>query len=769
VYEAPRGDSQLPPVHGWATAEMYQDGDYQPPTSVTHVPQAEYAAAPVTNAQVREFPAGSTNRVDTISTSQIQLFEDTDPFDSNFRLSSIGPGQNTDKKNKDAAGSTVMELQATPFDILVAGAAGKGAQINGWYRQVGQFMGKPKFRHVCGRSIIYCRRDVWRINEVYEAFQSDSQVPPSHGWATAKIYQDDDHQPPTVTHVPQAVVGDSVRAREDFKSSYGTPILKNWMGIVKRKYPDGDAWVDFENLADLVVDNANVHLLEVIQACADLEIPEELTSQELTSQETTHTSQQPVDIGEVNLGFRSEARMRSVSTVREQKWFRVEILEIGLDSDVAVEDISCAFVDCDRMAELARVSNFTRVEHGLGMKALPLQTEEFCFTRNQKFSLVVRKSSTANLPEPAESSMMDGINRAIQVIEHEVGRAVHAVENEVAHLAELAHITAAKDRPKLRDDEEYEDAIAKTVIRSESFFDLGFWDYLELESPRGATPIGKLLLKITPLSQSVGLPFATLANDSEYMIADKIVTHTWGDKFFHMMGAVLADALNLFTYQEISEKMSDGQFDNLRSQLEKNGKMTAAYWICCFSVNQHAAICGDNLPAPCKCRTKKFLRGEHSEMNKFDHMMLFLKVKHIDICHQEGDPLRKRFGELVAADTDFTIFERIWCVAELVEADKSNIDQIVKVHSFSAFQEKRGKVEDIDVDQSKATCEADKVMILNKISDKKRFNEKVKRLLRQKFNSIEAFALSAAAMSAFQVPDVFGQTDTLDTADSVPV
>ena len=39
------------------------------------------------------------------------------------------------------------------------------------------------------------------------------------------------------------------------------------------------------------------------------------------------------------------------------------------------------------------------------------------------------------------------------------------------------------------------------------------------------------------------------------------------------------------------------------------------------------------------------------------------------------------FGQVIAVDSEFEIFGRAWCLAELVEARKQGMEQTVKVHS----------------------------------------------------------------------------------------
>jgi hypothetical protein len=281
-----------------------------------------------------------------------------------------------------------------------------------------------------------------------------------------------------------------------------------------------------------------------------------------------------------------------------------------------------------------------------------------------------------------------------------------------------------------------EEEIAKASIHAERFFDEGFRDYIDLE---GVPSLGQLLIRISPLTEDVGFPYAVLVSGGEYKLADKIVSHTWSDKFFHMVAAVLADASNQCTYEDIAKQMSAGQFEDVQALLDDTGAMEVVYWICCFAVNQHGAHCHENLPKPCNCRTKKHLRGKLSEMNKFDVMMRYLKVRNIERSNQncEGRPSTKRLGQVCAIDTGFEVFTRTWCLAELVEADNSFIDQVLVIHSYPTLQDVCGQVDGINIQHANVTCEEDKRMILAKIADTRAFNDKVRSLVSQIFTSME--------------------------------
>ena len=67
------------------------------------------------------------------------------------------------------------------------------------------------------------------------------------------------------------------------------------------------------------------------------------------------------------------------------------------------------------------------------------------------------------------------------------------------------------------------------------------------------------------------------------------------------------------------------------------------------------------------------------EMNKFDDMMAFLKralrPKAGSSCWARFLVLEARLEQVIAMDVDFILLTRVWCMAELVEADSLHIHQ----------------------------------------------------------------------------------------------
>ncbi|CAL1146192.1 unnamed protein product, partial [Cladocopium goreaui] len=59
-------------------------------------------------------------------------------------------------------------------------------------------------------------------------------------------------------------------------------------------------------------------------------------------------------------------------------------------------------------------------------------------------------------------------------------------------------------------------------------------------------------------------------------------------------------------------------------------------------------------------------------------------------------------------DVNFTLLTRVWCVAELVEADHLHISQAVKIHSGASRDVCLGRLASSDVRQAEASFPADK-------------------------------------------------------------
>lgn len=105
-----------------------------------------------------------------------------------------------------------QQREPNAFDIMVNGAGGVGAGVNGQYTKVGELNGKPKYQHVYGESIIYFHAidGRWKINDedyasewYYSAPTGDIASPCSGTWTTEGYVHKNAEPPPTISYVPQ--------------------------------------------------------------------------------------------------------------------------------------------------------------------------------------------------------------------------------------------------------------------------------------------------------------------------------------------------------------------------------------------------------------------------------------------------------------------------------------------------------------------------------------------------------------------------------------
>ena len=104
-------------------------------------------------------------------------------------------------------------------------------------------------------------------------------------------------------------------------------------------------------------------------------------------------------------------------------------------------------------------------------------------------------------------------------------------------------------------------------------------------------------------------------------------------------------------------------------------------------------------------------------MNKFDDMMAFLARK---------DP---NFTEVIAVDANLDLFGRAWCVAELFEAHRMGMAQNLMLRNTATLMTRQSTLQDIRVEDMKASRPEDVQQIIEKIPDKKAFNEKLQELI----------------------------------------
>ena len=95
---------------------------------------------------------------------------------------------------------------------------------------------------------------------------------------------------------------------------------------------------------------------------------------------------------------------------------------------------------------------------------------------------------------------------------------------------------------------------------------------------------------IIPCTKEMRCAYAELEGPRR---AEKMVTHSWQNLFCDLIAAVIADAVQETSFDLVASLLeSDASI--LETLLEQKGTADNVYWICAFSVNQHAGICGGN-------------------------------------------------------------------------------------------------------------------------------------------------------------------------------
>merc|ERR1712012_1274148 len=94
------------------------------------------------------------------------------------------------------------------------------------------------------------------------------------------------------------------------------------------------------------------------------------------------------------------------------------------------------------------------------------------------------------------------------------------------------------------------------------------------------------------------------------------------------------------------------------------------------------------------------------------------------LCARKAD-----FSHVVAVDEHLDVFSRIWCIAELVMSYRLHLDQVIKVHSAASLEKGIKLLHDLDVSKAEASRSEDKVAILAKIPDVKKFNQELHDIL----------------------------------------
>eukprot|EP00747_Dinoflagellata_sp_TGD_P115577 gnl/TRDRNA2_/TRDRNA2_172191_c1_seq3.p1 gnl/TRDRNA2_/TRDRNA2_172191_c1~~gnl/TRDRNA2_/TRDRNA2_172191_c1_seq3.p1 ORF type:complete len:370 (-),score=37.64 gnl/TRDRNA2_/TRDRNA2_172191_c1_seq3:319-1428(-) len=214
----------------------------------------------------------------------------------------------------------------------------------------------------------------------------------------------------------------------------------------------------------------------------------------------------------------------------------------------------------------------------------------------------------------------------------------------------------------------------------------------------------------------MGVALATIWNAGQPVLPTRMVTHNWANRFRDLVAAIIAEALELQEFERIATKLSSAEgVAELKTVLHKRNVLDITYWVCAISVNQHSSICHNLM---CTCNHPKFLNDEpRCEINKFDDMMMFLK---------EQVPTVR---QVICVDNDFQLFWRAWCVAELVQANQSSIEQYLVIASRTALDANYNRLGNLNVSECQASRKEDKEYIISKIIDIDHFNNELQRLI----------------------------------------
>lgn len=225
---------------------------------------------------------------------------------------------------------------------------------------------------------------------------------------------------------------------------------------------------------------------------------------------------------------------------------------------------------------------------------------------------------------------------------------------------------------------------------------------------------------------------ATKLNAGERRAPNKMITHHWANLWTHTIAAVVADAFDCPTYGHIAEELKSK--DSTRAWMRRaheGGLDEVTYWLCPFSVNQHQSICAgfaegaepekdtvlDTVYELCSCGLPKHFDGDECEMNKFSEMMYKLG-------RNNG-----RFGHVIVVDSNFDVFGRAWCVAELAQGKRDGLEQTLKIADLGVVKKHREKLKTLDVRNCLASREEDREFILACIHDIDTLNLALRKLL----------------------------------------
>ncbi|CAE8632022.1 unnamed protein product [Polarella glacialis] len=196
----------------------------------------------------------------------------------------------------------------------------------------------------------------------------------------------------------------------------------------------------------------------------------------------------------------------------------------------------------------------------------------------------------------------------------------------------------------------------------------------------------------------------------------KLISHWWGADLCDTILSATQDASGLVP-SDLEEWLDEG----CASAGPCLGSMAliASHWLCFLAVNQRRSICGSDRN-PCTCGSEKFASGHAlCEVDKFEKIL----------AKMPG-------GVVVCLDPALGTLTRVWCLAEINAA--LHLDSPISFclsRKMSTELESKlvsGKQAVPSVEDCEASCEEDKVRILDTVKSQQgfsRFNLEIKVLM----------------------------------------
>jgi len=118
-------------------------------------------------------------------------------------------------------------------------------------------------------------------------------------------------------------------------------------------------------------------------------------------------------------------------------------------------------------------------------------------------------------------------------------------------------------------------------------------DYMDWFDPNQNSTNDVVRGAIIPMTKESQTSLATVMMKGKYTRPNKMVTHNWGNLFRDLVAAIVADALEEDQFCHIAALLNTNPEKVAEWVYARNAHLRT-YWVCAFSVNQHAGICAGN-------------------------------------------------------------------------------------------------------------------------------------------------------------------------------